>query len=466
MRFRSFAHLLSYQAENLGEKTALVYGTGRRAVSCRALNDEVLREAERWRQSGKTCLGVLCDGSFDCVKTIFAANIAGLQVVLLDENVSEELLPGLIAYTDIDALWGDEDLAEEMTPLLTKGIADGRLPSLQQTTNEAEAEGSGRILFFTSGTTEAAKAVVLTDGSLCASAFNGGAMLPLSGDDRLLSLLPLGHVFGFVCGLLWGLSCGAEVALGRGMRHYLDDFAHFAPTAVSLVPTLLGFLLQKNALNPELKLVLVGAGDCPPALLDAAAAKGLRVCFGYGLTETSSGVAISVRGDPYAMEICPDDEITLADDGEILVKAPTCMMRGYYKKPADTAAVLAGGILHTGDLGCFDEAGLLHITGRKKEILVLPDGTKLFLPEYEAALARVLGTQELALTLRNGRPVLVLTGPAQDKAALLRALTPVTAQRPRGQQITDIIFLNEPLPRTATGKLRRWALQTLTEDQT
>ncbi len=448
MRFHSFAHLLSYQAENLGEKTALIYGTGRKTVSYQALYETVSREAERWRRSGKTCLGVLCDGSFECVTTILAANLAGLQVVLLDENVPDEQLPGLIAYTDIDALWGDEDLAEEMAGHLTEGVRGG----------------AHNILFFTSGTTEAAKAVVLTDGSLCASAWNGGAKLPLSPDDRLLCLLPLGHVFGFVCGLLWGLSCGAEVALGRGMRHYLDDFAHFSPTAVSLVPTLLGFLLQKDALNPELKLVLVGAGDCPPALLSMAAAKGLRVSFGYGLTETSSGVAISVRGDPYAMEICPDDEITLAEDGEILIKAPTCLMQGYYKKPADTAAAVQGGVLFTGDLGRFDEDGRLHITGRKKEILVLGDGTKLFLPEYEAAIARVLGTQELALALRGGRPVLILTGPARDKAEILRALTPVTAQRPRGQQITDILFTDEPLPRTATGKLRRWALQKRLEE--
>lgn len=460
MRFQSFSHLLSHQAETLGDKPALVYGAGKQSVSYRSLYHAVLQEAERWRNSGKTCLGVLCDGSFDCVKTVFAANLAGMQVVLLDENLPDEQLPGLIAYTDIDVLWGDEEPVNEMAPYLSAGLAGDSLPSLQRDS------GAGRILFFTSGTTEAAKAVVLTDGSLCASAWNGSEMLPLSPEDRLLCMLPLSHVFGFVCGLLWGLSCGATVALGRGMRHYLDDFSHFAPTAVSLVPMLLGFLLQKDALNAELKLVLVGAGDCPPALLERAASRGLRVSFGYGLTETSSGVAISVEGDPFAMEVCPDDSITLAEDGEILILAPTCMMQGYYKKPADTEAVLENGLLHTGDLGSFDPDGRLHITGRKKEILVLPDGTKLFLPEYEAAVARVLGTPELALILRNGRPVLVLAGPVRDKSEILRSLTSVTAQRPRGQQITDIIFINEPLPRTATGKLRRWALQNRLEELT
>ena len=108
---------------------------------------------------------------------------------------------------------------------------------------------------------------MLTEQSLCSSAYNGGALLPLSPSDTLMCMLPLSHVFGFVCGLLWGLSCGACVALGRGARHYIDDLAYFGPTARSAVPLLLGFLVQHGLLNRELKLILVGAGDCPAALL-------------------------------------------------------------------------------------------------------------------------------------------------------------------------------------------------------
>ena len=134
------------------------------------------------------------------------------------------------------------------------------------------------------------------------------------------------------------------------------------------------------------------------------------------------------------------------------------MMQGYYKRPADTAAVLIDGVLHTGDLGMFDENGLLHITGRKKDMLVLPDGTKIFLPEYESAIMQTLGHTELAVTLRGERPILVFSGEGDEKAigeklrALMRTL-------PRGQQITDILMTDEPLPRTATGKIKRWELQ-------
>ena len=441
MRFDSFDHLLSHWARETPDACALRHERG--ACTFRQLYELVQTRAETLRRSGKTCLGILSDGSFDCVVNIFAANLAGLQIVMLDENAPEDTLRQLIRYTDIDTLWGDVDLADELSDALTTGVTDG----------------AGRILFFTSGTTEQARAVVLTDHSLCQSAWNGSEKLPLSPADTLLNLLPLGHVFGFVCGLLWGLSCGAAVALGRGARHYADDCAFFRPTAVSVVPMLLGFLMKLQALNPELKLILVGAGDCPPQLLAAAAAQGIRVSFGYGLTETSSGVAISVSGDPFAMEICPDDTVTLAEDGEILIQAPTCMMQGYYKLPDATAAVLQGGVLHTGDLGYLDEAGRLHVTGRKKEMLVLSDGTKLYLPEYEQALSDALGGEPVCVLLINDLPILVLEGGMRDAAPIWAKIRPVLDARPRNQQIRFIEFYEKPLPRTASGKIMRWAVQ-------
>ena len=450
MRFDSFAQLLAHWAGRSPDAPALIYDAGeKRALSYRQLQQAVNARAAELAGCGKSCLGVLSDGSAACVIEIFAAVQAGLQVVMLDAALPDETLAALIDYADVDCLWGEADLCEALSPFLTAGVKDG----------------AGRLLFFTSGTTERSKAVVLTDHSLCQSAFNGGEMLPLSPADRLLCLLPLGHVFGFVCGLLWGLSCGAAVALGRGPRHYADDCAYFAPTVLSAVPLLLGFLIQHRLFNPELKLVLVGAGDCPRPLLDAAAAMGVRVSFGYGLTETSSGVAISVSGDPFAMEICPDDTIHLAEDGEILIEAPTCMMQGYYKRPEDTAAVLKDGVLHSGDLGRFDEEGKLHITGRKKDMLVLPDGTKLFLPEYETELMQALGHRELAVILLSQRPVLVYSGEG-DERAILETLRPVLAARPRGQQLARVIVTADALPRTATGKIKRWELQQKMEANT
>ena len=441
MRFYGFREMISHYADRTPDAPAfLTDGTeGPQTVTYRQFISDVDARANALRKTGKTCLAALCDGSYACVTELFAAVGAGMQLVLLNENAS----PEQVSLTDADLLWGDKDIKEELLPALAEGTADG----------------AGRVLFFTSGTTARMKAVTLTEGSLCASAWNGGALLPLSPDDILMCMLPLDHVFGFVCGVLWGLSCGACVALGRGPRHYFDDLTYFKPTALSAVPMLLGFLLQKNLLNEELKLVLIGAGDCPPAVPAALKAQGRRVCFGYGLTETSSGVALSLGDDPYAMTVCPDDEITLAEDGEILIKNETCMMQGYYKDEESTAAVLREGVLFTGDLGRFDENGLLRVIGRKKEILVLSDGTKLFLPEYEQSLRRALPDRDFAVIALEGAPVLVIAGDGADKNGVEALVGDVMKTMPFGRRVKSILFVPYPLPRTATGKIKRWELQ-------
>lgn len=446
MRFSGFYEMLSYRAENAPDAPALKYERNGAIGICsfRELFCRVTARADALRAENKPAYGILSDGSFDCVVEIFASVLSGRRTVLLNENAADETLSEQVREAELDALWGDPDLTEMLKPALS---------------NDAEG-GANKVLFFTSGTTSRAKAVVLTDASLMNSAYNGGALLKLSPSDTLLCILPLDHVFGFVCGLLWGLSSGACVALSRGARHYHEDCVFFRPTALSAVPSLLGFLLKYRALNPELKTILVGAGGCPAEILTAAKATDARVCFGYGLTETSSGVALSLDdGDPYAMTVCPDDTVTIADDGEVLIEAPTCMMQGYWRRPKDTAEVLKNGILHTGDLGTLDADGRLRLTGRKKEMLVLSDGTKLYLPEYEQALSNALGGEAVCVLLIDDRPILVLEGEMRDPGPIRAKIRPVLEARARNQQIQRIEFYEQPFPRTASGKIMRWAIQ-------
>ena len=444
MRFRSFAEMIGHYAEKTPDAAALLYedGGAARSVSYACFAGAVERRAEELRRTGKTCLGVFADGSYACVTEIFAAVSAGLQVVMLDPGVPLPFLRGMLPYTDVDLLWGGEELCRALSDDLTKGVR----------------AGAGQVLFFTSGTTERSKAVTLTEKSLCASAYNGAMLLPLRAEDTLLCVLPLSHVFGFVCGLLWGLSCGACVALGRGKRMYIEDCAFFHPTAVSVVPAQLGELLRHGVFNRELALVLAGAAGCPLPVLEETRKRGVRVSFGYGLTETSSGIALSLGDDPYAMTVCPDAEVSIAEDGEILVKSRPCMMKGYYKWPEETNTALAGGLLHTGDLGRMDAQGRLYITGRKKDMLVLSDGTKVFLPEAEGELARLLGS-DLALLLRGEQVALTVYGEERDDAAVFAAIEPYQRTRPRGQQVRLIERRNEPVPRTAAGKVRRWEME-------
>lgn len=443
-RYKDFLDMLERITKEVPEKPVFFLDDhGKKTVSWREFQTAVKQKEEELRIDPSTCVGIFCENTLACMIELFACNFAGKQIVMLDPVLPALLLKKQIQNTDVDMLWGNELRVKELQPFLTKGCTGGK----------------GKILFFTSGTTSSAKAVVLSDASLMQSAWNGSDLLPLQEYDVLLDILPLHHVFGFVCGVLWGMSCKAAVALGRGPRHYLDDCAFYRPTAISVVPMLLEFFLKQDLINAECKLILIGAGDCPKELIDQVKKKEIRVSFGYGLTETSSGVALSLGEDPYALTVCKDDTIQIDESGEVLISAPTCMMQGYYKNDKDTKEVLIDHVLHTGDLGYFDRLGRLYIIGRKKEMLVLPDGTKIFLPEYEKGLKEFLHTDELAVILQDHRPVLILNELKEDEENILRKLEPFMALHPRGHRLAAVLSLHHPLPRTASGKIKHWEIQ-------
>ena len=451
IRYKDFADLVDRVAASSPERAALLtcdYDDAVQAITWAELAELVRVRATELAGLDHVCEAILADGTAECVIEIFAAVRAGLQVALVDPLIPTDLLMPLLSAVDADCAWASSSTRQEE---IERQLA----PSAQP------AYGAHAVLFFTSGTTSSSKPVVLTDASLMSSAFNGSSLLPLSPDDTLLCLLPLSHVFGFVCGLLWGLACGATVALGRGPRFYGADFATFKPTTVSIVPKLLEFLVAHGALNEELKLVLVGAADCADELLGTVRAQGIRASLGYGLTETSSGVALSIGDDFHAMTICPEDEVTIADDGEILINAPTCLMQGYYRDEAKTAAAVRNGILHTGDKGFIDEDGLLHVQGRMKDVITLPGGTKVFLPELETKLTVALDERDIAVMLHQGMLTLVCGQLANARAdrEIMDAIEPALAAFPPASRIGKVNRLGHALPRTAAGDVERWKIQ-------
>ena len=316
---------------------------------------------------------------------------------------------------------------------------------------------------FSSGTTASNKAVILSQKALAYACWNGQQELSCGTDDIIAAILPVNHVFGLVCTMLWPLCYGAAVGIGRGMRYYTEDPKTYHVTILVLVPTLLNYLLATDSLNPECHTVLVGAAPCDAQVLNRIREKNIRVGFGYGLSETASGIAISVDSrDPFALKLCPDTKITIAEDGEVLVSTP-CMMEGYWKRPEETAAVLKDGILHTGDLGMLDAEGCLHLSGRKNDVLVLKNGEKIFCPEWEAELSKLLGN-EIALALINDTLTLV-AGNQADEAAVKRAADRFSKDKPISRKIMQVFILPGALPRTATGKLKRWKLEEVIYDR-
>ncbi len=429
-RFNTFRELIAGQNR---DNTAFEYfeGDTRKQLTY----GEVLEMIGNYPIPEEDVVGVFCDNSVHSLVTIFA--LAGKkQLVLLNPIDEPRVLESEIRAAHVSILVGQapEDM---VLPALVPG-------------NVTDTD----ILFFTSGPTAQNKAVVLDQQLLCSSAWNGGSLLPLSESSSLLSVLPHAHVFGFVCSLLWPLSFGAKVSLGRGLKRIFMDISEFRPAVMSLVPEMAAFLASRKLFNPELKLILIGAGPCSDRVLAMIRDMGIRVSYGYGLTESSSGIALSLGDDPRAMTVCPDYTVSIEADGEITAVCDTTLMKGYYEDSSATSAVLQGNKLFTGDLGRFED-GKLFITGRKKDILVLADGTKIFLPEYEERLRQILGPDSDFAVIQLKSGALALAAARPEKAE--NAVDLFNAGYPRGQRISKIIYVDE-LPKTSTGKIRRYEI--------
>ena len=450
MKYKNFVELLDDMAGRFSEKPAMFYERDgeKKSLTYKELREAVFKKTEELKADPCKCIGILLPPSPEWVITVFASAIAGKRTVLFDLSLSTDRIQLLVMATGTDKIVSYDDEAVSGLELCK---SDGEY-----------IENAGCLLFFTSGTTALNKAVVLSQKALCSSAWNGQQSLPCYETDTVLSMLPLNHVFGFVCTMLWPLVNGAAVAFGRGMRHFGDDPTYFSATIISVVPSLLKYLIAANAFDPELRCILIGASPCDQATYDAVSAKGIEVRCGYGMTETASGLAMTpVGGGIGAMDLCPDTQVRISSEGEVMVRT-SCMMEGYYHNKAATDAVLMGGELATGDLGSLDENGRLTILGRKNDVLVMDNGEKIFCPEIEKELTEMLGA-ETAVTLKSGKLIAVCGGTEASREALLPKLDEYNMTLAMGRKVSDLAVSKSPLPKSATGKLQRWRLSALFE---
>ena len=160
------------------------------------------------------------------------------------------------------------------------------------------------------------------------------------------------------------------------------------PALVRLGTRLFGRLVYnkiRERLGGEMKLACSGAAPLSKELGEFYASIGMPLIEGYGLTE--GGVATLNPPDrPKPGSIgkpLPGIEVRLTEDGELLIKSP-CLFSGYYKDPVSTAAVLKDGWLYTGDIAEIDSEGYIHITGRKKELIVSSNGKKIYPARIES----------------------------------------------------------------------------------
>jgi len=236
---------------------------------------------------------------------------------------------------------------------------------------EIEPDAAHTVI-HTSGTTGEPRPVVLTYANHAASAAASADALGVQADDRWLCPLPLHHVGGLNVLVRSAINRTTVVLHERFDAERVKAVLEAGEvTLASMVPTMLVRVREAGLRRaPGLRAIALGGGPVPPGLLDWAAQADIPVVPVYGMTETCSQV---VAGSPG--RALRGVQLRIAGDGEILIRGAMVAPR----------AAGADGWLHTGDLGRLDEAGLLHVEGRKKEVIVTA-GENVAPLEVEAAL--------------------------------------------------------------------------------
>lgn len=292
-------------------------------------------------------------------------------------------------------------------------------------------------IIFTSGSLGRAKGVMLSQWNLASNLMSMTKMVRITREDRFLSVLPIHHTYECTCGFLCPLFMGSSVHYARSLKTVSEDMQKAKPTIFLGVPLLYDKLfkrIMKNIQDDKIKskvvppLLMIGSlaekvgwKSLPKKLFkelhekfggsvrlfivggaapDPKVSKGLRefgfnFIQGYGLTETSPILALNQVDnfkDDAAGLLLPDVEIEIKEPdtdgvGEIFVKGPNIMI-GYYKNDKLTNETFENGWFKTGDLGYVDANGFLHISGRKKNVIIAKDGKNVFPEEIEDILHR------------------------------------------------------------------------------
>lgn len=381
-------------------------------------------------------------------------------------------------------------------------------------------------LLFTSGTTGSSKGVMLSEKNIC-TVINGinPTLWQLTPEDTLLSVLPVYHTYEMSCGILAPMIYGCTICISDGIKYVGKNIKQFSPTLMTLVPMfvnqlykniwksakkqgkekILGFgiklsdLLAKvhinvrkkllssviEAMGGKLKYFIVGGAALDPRMVDAFASFGIKVSQGYGITECAPLISV-VPLDKYNPTSCgkPIPGLSVRIDkenpedtyGEIVVKGDNVML-GYYKNEEATREVLdEEGWFRTGDYGYTDDEGYIYITGRKKNVIVLPGGKNLFPEELEEYLGAVPLVEESVVVGRENKEtgditVVAIVYPNKEECekaglttdeeiyqAINEAAMKINRKLASYKHIHKVELRDEPFEKTTTRKIKRYTV--------
>lgn len=371
----------------------------------------------------------------------------------------KKLLPKLII-----GAFGDR-VTDRVLALARKALADGE-PGVFDLPPRDEDETS--MLVFTSGTTSKPRGAELCLHGLRVFSDYWSSLLHFTPEQRTLMLLPLNHIFGIATTYMM-LCHGVAVGVCPDFRRIYEAVERFRADFLFLVPALAEMLATKIAqkgrtveeVGLSLRWLLVGGAPLPGRAYQQLKSLGIQPVTGYGLTETTALYCAAELEDPHpgsAGRSChgfEGMETRVSPEGILQIRGPA-VLKGYYKEPERTAAVLdKDGWFSTGDYGRIDADGYVWITGRASRTIILSSGKKVAPEELEEKLLSVPGFQEVVVSGDfETREILAEIYASVPEQTVREQVAQLNQKLPLYQRIRKVVVRTEPFPRTASGKIQ------------
>ena len=433
---------------------------------------------------------VFAAGAVDAWVVIVNARLSPREIdVIRDHCGARRVIYATAASADA-AAHGERHGAVPFSSAAFGDVAIGPLNSACSTEPVAASGGEQvAALIYTTGTTGHPKGVMLTHRNLLFIAATSCKLRSLTSDDRVYGVLPISHVFGLAGVMLATFYTGACLYLAPrySPQALFDALEHDGITMLPGVPAMYARLLEmcnKSGKSPKasaLRFTYAGGSPLDQTLKhEVEKLLGQTLHNGYGMTETAPTISLTrldaPRSDTSVGPAIPGIEIRIVDSmacdvqagdvGELWVRGPN-VMKGYYREPALTAAVMRdGGWFNTGDLARRDPDQALFIVGRTKE-LIIRSGFNVYPVEVEAALNSHAAVTQSAVVGRqaaHGNEEVVAfvevdpqqnVGAAELHAYLATLLSPYKCP-------SEIVIMPS-LPAAATGKILKGELKKLAQ---
>lgn len=448
---------------------------------------------------GGTC--VCLDASFNGEELKYYLEDCNPKYIITSEKNMEATKEGV-------ALWGQSCNVINVDQLVTKPY-EGEL-ILKAPDRDAVA-----LMLYTSGTTGNPKGVMLTFDNILVNIEGLDKYKMYQEQDRVLALLPMHHIFPLLGSGIIPLAKGATIAFLKELssQAMVDALKNYKITIMIGVPRLWEMLHKKimekidsngiakklfkicerldskaisrkvfkkvhEGFGGNIRFFVSGGSKLDSKISQDFKTLGIDICEGYGLTETAPMISFTPINEVVpgsAGKVIPGVTVKIAEDGEILAKGRN-VMKGYYNKPEATKEVIdEKGWFHTGDLGELKD-GYLYITGRKKEMIVLSNGKNINPVDIELWIVGQTDLiQELAIIENEG----VLTAVVYPNFQKIRenhitnigetlkwdVIDKYNNTAPNYRKVLDIRIVQEELPKTKLGKVRRFLVPDLLKDK-